>query len=165
MRFTFVVAAAAALIASGCATAPATLSQDQAVAIVSAADRTAADRALDERRKPAELLAFIGVRPGITALDLSAARGYTTELIARAVGPTGKVIGQGPMPASGSPAPPPPFAERQKNPQLAHMSFVRRPFEDPIPPELRGARHRGYRPGRVAAVPGPHAVRPQVQVL
>jgi len=50
--------------------------------------RTAADRKNDERRKPAELLAFTGVRPGMTALDVSASGGYTTELIARAVGPT-----------------------------------------------------------------------------
>jgi predicted methyltransferase len=35
-------------------------------------------------------------------------------------------------------APPPAFAERQKNPQLAHMQFVRRPFEDPVPPEFKG---------------------------
>jgi predicted methyltransferase len=137
MKNTFLLTAAA-LLASACATAPAPMSREQSVAIVSATDRTAADRTLDERRKPAELLAFIGARPGMTALDMSAARGYTTELIARAVGPTGKVVGQSPMPASGNPAPPPPFAERQKNPQLAHMSFVRRPFEDPIPPELRG---------------------------
>jgi predicted methyltransferase len=137
MKNTFLLTAAA-LLASACATAPAPMSREQSVAIVSATDRTAADRTLDERRKPAELLAFIGARPGMTALDMSAARGYTTELIARAVGPTGKVVGQSPMPASGNPAPPPPFAERQKNPQLAHMAFVRRPFEDPIPPELRG---------------------------
>jgi predicted methyltransferase len=32
-------------------------------------------------------LGFIGIRPGIVALDLSAAGGYTTELLARAIGP------------------------------------------------------------------------------
>src|SRR3569623_16267 len=62
-------------------------SKEQVAAIVSAPDRTQADRENDARRKPAELLAFIGVRPGMTALDMRAARGYTTELNARAVGP------------------------------------------------------------------------------
>jgi predicted methyltransferase len=127
------------LLLAACASAPsATISTERIAAIVGAPDRPAADRANDERRKPAELLAFIGVRPGMTALDLSAARGYTTELLARAVGPAGKAYGQGPMPASGNPAPPPPFAERMKSPQLAQLQFVRRPFEDPVPPELRG---------------------------
>ena len=40
------------------------------------------------------MLAFIGIRPGIVALDLSAAGGYTTELLARAIGPSGTVYGQ-----------------------------------------------------------------------
>ena len=127
----------AALVAA-CASAPPTLSREQVAAIVASPERTAADRENDVRRKPAEILAFIGVRPGMTALDVSAARGYTTELIARAVGPAGKVVGQSPMPANGNAAPPPAFAERQKNPQLAHMQFVRRPFDDPVPPEYKG---------------------------
>jgi predicted methyltransferase len=141
-RTTFLatLAAATALVAA-CATAPtgsAGMSREQATAIVASPDRTAADRQTDARRKPVEMLAFIGLRPGMTALDVSAARGYTTELLARGVGPTGKVVGQSPMPASGDPAPPPAFVERQKNPQLAHMQFVRRPFDDPVPPELKG---------------------------
>jgi predicted methyltransferase len=54
----------------------------------------AADRTNDIRRKPAQMLAFIGIVPGMVALDLSSGGGYTTELIARAVGPTGRVYGQ-----------------------------------------------------------------------
>ena len=126
---------------AGCAHTPGgpgAVTREQAAAIVASPDRTAADRENDVRRMPVEMLAFIGPRPGMTALDVSAGRGYSTELIARAVGPTGKVIGQSPMPASGNPAPPPPFTDRQKNPQLAHMSFVRRPFDDAVPPELKG---------------------------
>jgi predicted methyltransferase len=63
-------------------------------AILSSPDRTAADRTNDLRRKPEQMLEFIGIRPGIVALDLSAAGGYTTELLARSIGPTGKVYGQ-----------------------------------------------------------------------
>jgi predicted methyltransferase len=70
------------------------LSSAQILEILSGPDRTPADRTNDLRRKPEQLLAFISIRPGIVALDLSAAGGYTTELLARSIGPTGKVYGQ-----------------------------------------------------------------------
>jgi predicted methyltransferase len=133
------LALACALVAlvAACASGPSPVSREQAAAIVASADRTAADRENDVRRKPVDLLAFIGVRPGMMALDVSAARGYTTELIARAVGPTGTAIGQSLIPATGPQTPPPPpFAERQK--AFANMHYVRRPFEDPVPPEYKG---------------------------
>jgi predicted methyltransferase len=70
------------------------LSSAQIIQILSSPDRTTADRTNDLRRKPEQMLGFIGIRPGIVALDLSAAGGYTTELLARSIGPTGKVYGQ-----------------------------------------------------------------------
>ena len=70
------------------------LSAVQIIQIISSPDRTTADRTNDLRRKPEQMLGFIGIRPGIVALDLSAAGGYTTELLARSIGPTGKVYGQ-----------------------------------------------------------------------
>lgn len=134
-----ITALALLALVAACATAPPSMTAEQAAAIVASPDRTAADRKNDERRKPVDMLAFIGVRPGMTALDVSASGGYTTELVARAVGPTGSVTGQSLVPAAGPQAPPPPaFVERQKNPKLAHMKYVRRPFEDPVPPELKG---------------------------
>ena len=63
-------------------------------AIVDAKDRTDGDRQLDAGRHPGELLAFLGLRPGMRVAELSAGGGYTTELLARAVGPTGKVWAQ-----------------------------------------------------------------------
>src|SRR5204863_7897444 len=63
-------------------------------AIIAAPDRSEADRNSDKRRDPIKLLAFTGVRIGMTALDMGAGGGYSTELMARAVGPTGKVYGQ-----------------------------------------------------------------------
>jgi predicted methyltransferase len=120
----------AALLAA-CASAPPTLSRERIAAMLASPDRRPDDRVNDERRKPAEMLAFIGVRPGMTALDVSAGRGYTTELIARAVGPSGKVYGQTPSPA-------PAFGERQKNPALTNMTLVQRPFEDAVPAEAQG---------------------------
>ena len=70
------------------------LSSEQIAQIVRSSDRTAADRANDGRRKPEQMLGFIGIRSGIVAVDLSASGGYTTELLARAIGPSGKVYGQ-----------------------------------------------------------------------
>src|SRR4029077_17094854 len=70
------------------------LSSEQIAQIVASPDRSEADRTNDLRRKPEQMLGFIGIRPGTVALDLSAAGGYTTELLARSIGPTGKVYGQ-----------------------------------------------------------------------
>ena len=55
-------------------------------AIVADLDRSDADRAIDKRRDPVKLLAFTGVRPGMKVLDMGAGGGYSTELLARAVG-------------------------------------------------------------------------------
>src|SRR2546429_8665494 len=65
-------------------------------AIVAAPDRSDADRVTDKRRDPVKLLAFTGVRTGMRVLDMGAGAGYSTELMARAVGPSGAVYGQNP---------------------------------------------------------------------
>jgi len=54
--------------------------------------RTAADRERDARDKPAEVLAFAGVKPGMVVADLFSAGGYYTELLAGVVGADGKVL-------------------------------------------------------------------------
>ena len=146
---------AAGLLALGACATPPDAAQRYA-AIVASADRPAADRINDERRKPAEMLTFIGVRPGITALDVSAGRGYTTELLARAIGPAGRVYGQRPPAAAAGARPPaqpeglaaprPAAAATTTMPTLAervasfgNMVAIARPFEDPAPPELANA--------------------------
>src|SRR4051795_10392797 len=99
----------AAILAAACQSMQsASLSRERIAQIVASPDRSAADRTNDLRRKPEAMLAFIGVRPGMTALDVSAGGGYTTELIARAGGPTGKVYGQSapPNPNRAGPAAP-----------------------------------------------------------
>jgi predicted methyltransferase len=78
------------------ATGAAKLSTERIAEILASPDRSAADRTNDIRRKPAQMLAFIGIVPGMVAMDLSSGGGYTTELLARAVGPTGRVYGQSP---------------------------------------------------------------------
>ena len=71
-----------------------TLSKERIAEIVASPDRSSADKTNDLRRKPDLTLEFIGIRPGMVALDLSAGGGYTTELLARSIGPTGRVYGQ-----------------------------------------------------------------------
>jgi len=93
----FVLAATLSLGACVSANAPATsntLNAERIAAIVASPDRSAADKENDLRRKPELTLAFIGARPGMVALDLSAGGGYTTELLSRAVGLSGRVYGQ-----------------------------------------------------------------------
>ena len=82
-----------------------TLSQKQIADIVAAPDRSAADKQADQRRKPDQILAFIGVKPGSVALDISAAGGYTTELLSRAIGSNGAVYGQSAPPRENAPRP------------------------------------------------------------
>jgi predicted methyltransferase len=159
----FIAAAALALCAIGmslaacstsrpAASAPA-LTSDQVAALVASPDRSEADRVNDQRRKPQDMLLFIGVRPGMVALDLSAAGGYTTELLARAAGPSGRVYGQNPprsgtapgpaqpeggmAPAAGAPRPAPGgLAGRAARLQGGHIVVVTQPFEQPVPPEV-----------------------------
>src|ERR1700726_2736134 len=50
----------------------ATLSKERIAEILASPDRRGADRTNDIRRKPDQMLSFIGVRPGMVALDLSA---------------------------------------------------------------------------------------------
>ena len=68
---------------------------DLAAALASG-DRAAEDRARDAGRKPAEVVAFLGIGSGMTVMDLIAAGGYYTELLSLAVGPTGRVYAQNP---------------------------------------------------------------------
>jgi predicted methyltransferase len=56
--------------------------------------RPADEKALDAKRKPEEVLAFFGIKPGMKVIDISAATGYYSELLAAAVGPTGTVYAQ-----------------------------------------------------------------------
>ena len=56
-----------------------------------APDRHEFDLPRDEARKPYETFVFLGLEEGMVALDVGAYAGYTTEMLAAAVGPTGRV--------------------------------------------------------------------------
>jgi predicted methyltransferase len=106
-------------------------------AIVASPDRTDVDRQADQRRQPAKLLAFTGVRAGMKVLDMEASAGYSTELLARAVGPSGIVYAQD------SAAVIERFVKdrfdiRAQKPAMKNVVHVIRDFDDPIPPEVSG---------------------------
>jgi predicted methyltransferase len=136
-------AALAALTLAACATprgGPPPAAPDPAeaamAAVVAAPDRTEADRAIDAGRQPTRLLAFYGVRPGMRVAELSAADGYTAELLARAVGPTGTVYAQNSRALLGQVGPY--WAQRLERPAMRAVVRVDRELEDPLPPEARG---------------------------
>ena len=60
--------------------------------------RAAHRQAADERRKPGELIAFAGVRPGDKVLDLIPGDAYWTRIFSKIVGPEGKVYAVWPQP-------------------------------------------------------------------
>jgi len=62
-------------------------------AAVSAPGRPAEAVALDEVRRPAEVLGWLGLERGDRVLDYFTGNGYYAEIMARAVGPTGSVTG------------------------------------------------------------------------
>lgn len=150
---------AAALLALGCATASPTIALaaeapapaaspgssapaaspgvavPQAIqAAVDAPDRAEADRALDAGRHPAETLAFAGVAPGMKVAELGAGGGYTTELLARVVGPDGVVYGQN-SPLILERYAEKPWSERLQKPVMKPVVRADRDFADPLPPE------------------------------
>lgn len=65
-------------------------------AVLDAGSRSAEDRARDAGRKPAEVLEFLGIEPGIDVIDLMAAGGWYSEVLSLAVGPDGSVTAQNP---------------------------------------------------------------------
>ena len=101
---------------------PAELTPQRVSQIVASPDRSAADRRNDQRRKPEAMLAFIGLRPGMVALDVSAGGGYTTELLARSIGPGGTVYGQSPPRPAARPAAPPVAPEGNSHPSTTSTS-------------------------------------------
>jgi predicted methyltransferase len=60
-------------------------------AAVASPERSAKDRERDARDKPAELLAFAGVKPGMKVADVFGGGGYWSEIFLHAVGPSGSV--------------------------------------------------------------------------
>lgn len=105
-------------------------------ALVSAPDRAQEDRDLDQGRRPAELLEYFKVTPGMKVAEIAAAGGYTTEIVARAVGPTGVVYGHNSRFILDRFAEKP-WSERLTKPLMKNVVRVDREFDDPLPPEAK----------------------------
>ena len=106
-------------------------------AIVASPDRTEADRQADQRRLPAKMLAFTEVKTGMKVLDMEASAGYSTELLARAVGPSGIVYAQDSA-AVIERIVKDRFDIRAQKPVMKNVVHVIRNFDDPIPPDVTG---------------------------
>lgn len=71
---------------------PANAPGDFVAAAVGDETRPATARVQDAYRRPAEILAFSGLQPGDTVVEVAPAQGYFTALLSRVVGPAGRVI-------------------------------------------------------------------------
>lgn len=61
-------------------------------AAVADPSRPADDTARDADRKPAAVLSFLGIEPGMTVLEVFAGAGYYTQILDRVVGPDGRLL-------------------------------------------------------------------------
>ena len=85
-RTALVAAFAGAAVLAGCAT----VAPDYAASLANPA-RPAADTVRDADRRPAEVMAFAGIKPGTVVAELAPGGGYYTRLLSLTVGPTGRV--------------------------------------------------------------------------
>lgn len=88
--------------------------------------RTEQDRKTDAARKPIDFILFAGVRPGMRVLDVSAGGGYTSQLLALAVGPSGTVYAQTPRPGET-------LTKRLADHPQSNLVLITRPFDDLVP--------------------------------
>jgi len=122
MRLLLVPTAAVLLAASAVmAAGPATFA-----AALAAPDRPAADTARDADRKPAEVMAFAGIRPGLKIAEIAPGGGYYTRLLSAAVGPAGYVYTFATRPSPAVVA----IARSAGN-----VSVAAAPYGDPLAPE------------------------------
>jgi predicted methyltransferase len=96
-------------------------------AAVADASRPAADKDRDVNRKPAESVAFAGVKPGDKVAELMPGGGYFTRVLSKTVGPTGVVYAMGPAPrapAEGAPARPNQLATLAADPGYQNIKLA-----------------------------------------
>jgi predicted methyltransferase len=89
MSRSWIIAAALATALGSVAAVQATPSY--VTAALGDAARPDKEKALDEERKPAEMIAFAGIKPGSRVMDLVPGGGYFTHIFAKVVGDKGYV--------------------------------------------------------------------------
>jgi len=139
-RYMFVVAASMiAAVTSGASQANAAKVPDVIAAAVADMNRPETDRQRDAGRKPAETLAFTGVKPGDRIAELLPGSGYFTRIFSKVVGPGGHVYALVPAPLPNAPPDAPDFAARVKaiaaDAKYSNISVVVEPFSELKTPE------------------------------
>jgi predicted methyltransferase len=133
-------AAAAGLLVFWMFTGSSAIAQDAKApdyeAIVASPDRSDADRQTDQRRQPAKMLAFTGIKAGMKVLDMGAGAGYSTELLARAVGPGGTVYAQ--ESSFVMERVKDKFDVRAQSPAMKNVVHIIRNYDDPVSPDVSG---------------------------
>jgi predicted methyltransferase len=114
--------------------ATATAASAHISAAVADAARPQADKDLDAARKPADMMAFAEVQPGDKVGELIPGGGYMTRVLAKSVGPTGKVyLLSGPPRQAGAAQPFQGILDDKAN--YANVSFVQTDFVTLTAPE------------------------------
>lgn len=104
-------------------------------AAVADSSRPESDRTRDANRRPAESLAFAGVKPGERVADIIPGTGYFTRLFSKAVGPKGYVYAYIPSDIDamykkhGMTVPPP------ADPNYRNIAYIHAPIEKFVTPE------------------------------
>ncbi len=96
-RFLVVVLMAFGLVIASDIASAAAWRADVLAAALNSPDRPDADKARDAGRKPAEVVVFGGIEPGMVVLDVMASGGWYTEVLSIATGPDGTVYSQNPQ--------------------------------------------------------------------
>ena len=91
---------------------------------------------LDAGRKADQMLSFFGIAPGMHVAELVAGTGYTTELLARVVGPSGVVYGEN-IKFFLERFAEAPWSERLAKPVMKNVVRVDRELDDPLPPAAK----------------------------
>jgi len=130
-RYSLIFAAACAAsltLSATCASArsiPANIA-----AAVADSNRPDADKQRDANRKPAESLAFAGVKPGAQVAEFFPGGGYFTRIFSKAVGSNGHVYALVPERPADAPADLPDFAAKVKaiaaDPNYANVAVMSR---------------------------------------
>jgi len=144
------LAGALALALAACATGPSgppPLAVADYAAILADPSRPADDLKDDAARKPAEILAFAGLRPGDTVVEMEGGRGWFSFLISKAIGANGKLIVQYPPEfAYGDPA----YKARVDGGQLPNATITKTHFDKLETPDASA--------DKVLWILGPHEV-------
>ncbi|MEP6942840.1 MAG: methyltransferase [Betaproteobacteria bacterium] len=123
------IALCAAILLTGCAPMAADEARNdtqRAQAVIADPVRTDQDRSMDAARHAAQFLQFTQVKPGMRVLDVATGGGYTSQLLAVAVGPNGTVWAQAQQPGAN-------ITRRMAEHPQANLIVVARPFENPVP--------------------------------